>query len=158
MHDDLTRRRFHELSVAALGGLMAGSITGCDKLLMQKKETTEAKKDEAAEAEAAAKADLHICRGLNACKGKGSGGQNDCAGTSACATFAKHECAKLNECKGQGGCDEKPGQNQCKGKGSCQVPLMEHAWDRARKSLEQKMKAEGGKELGKAPLPRLTDS
>ena len=35
-----------------------------------------------------AKAEVHACRGLNACKGQGAGGDNACAGQGACATTA----------------------------------------------------------------------
>ncbi len=151
MSEDLSRRRFHEITVAAFGGLFAGSLTGCEKAPKPKVETAEEAKEAAAAAEEAAKkADLHLCRGLNTCKGKGKGGNNDCAGTGACATFASHECAGENACKVQGGCGEKPGLNECKGKGSCAVPLMDHAWDKVRKQLEEKMKA-AGKDVGKAP-------
>lgn len=148
MSQDLTRRRFNEITVAAFGGLMAGSLAGCNK--EKPKTETAAAVDPEAEAAAKKKADLHLCRGLNTCKGKGKGGNNDCAGTSTCATFAQHDCAGENACKGQGGCGEKPGANECKGKGACHVPLMDHAWDKIRKSLEEKFKADS-KELGKAP-------
>ncbi len=149
MSNDLTRRRFHEITVAAFGGLMAGSIAGCSKE-KPKTETVATAEELAAQEEAKKKADLHLCRGLNTCKGKGKGGSNDCAGTSTCATFAQHECAGDNDCKGQGGCGANPGANECKGKGACHVPLMDHAWDKMRKSLEEKFKTDS-KELGKAP-------
>jgi len=148
MSDDLTRRRFHEITLAAFGGLLAGASAGCSHEQSQT-DTAAPVKTDVTKSEVANTADLHLCRGLNTCKGKGKGGANDCAGTSTCATFAQHECGE-NGCKGQGGCGANPGANECKGKGGCHVPLMDHAWDKVRKALEDKFKVDG-KELGPAP-------
>ena len=97
-------------------------------------------------------ADVHVCRGLNACKGKGAGGENECAGQGACATAEHHHCHFQNACKGQGGCGETAGMNECKGKGECAVPLMEKTWTEARARFEEKMQS-AGKEVGAAPEP-----
>ena len=56
----------------------------------------------------------------------------------------------MNECKNQGGCGEKSGYNDCKGMGGCMVPIHEGAWETARKTFEEKMKA-ANKEFGVAP-------
>ncbi len=144
---DLSRREFSQLAVAAFGGVLAGTISGCSS--EPTKPASEAGKS-AAPAAPHAVADGHACRGLNTCKGKGKGGENECAGTGACATFAAHTCGGENECKGQGGCGAEPLTNECKGQGHCAIPLMDHAWEKARKGLEESQKA-AGKEIGAAP-------
>src|SRR5437773_1300248 len=103
----LTRREFHLLTSASLGGLMGGALvvahSGCTP---------------------AAAADLHVCRGLNQCRSD----KNACAGQGSCATYAAHVCSAKNDCQGQGGCGAAPGENKCRGKGGCAVPLADHAW------------------------------
>jgi len=91
----------------------------------------------------------NVCRGLNICKGKGKGGKNDCAGTSACATADPQKKGK-NDCAGLGGCGATPGENKCKGMGSCDVPLPDHAWGKARANFEKAMK-KADKKFGDAP-------
>lgn len=170
---DLTRRDFNRLSMAAFGGVVAGTFAGCaddavdapappDSTLGDPADagsgTTGAGDGgdgggEAADGEETASlllGDKHVCRGLNTCKGAGGGGDNACAGQGACATLASHDCATTNECKGQGGCGEKPGENACKGMGKCGVPLKEHAWGKARTNFEAAMTAAGNK-FGDAP-------
>src|SRR5688500_15502622 len=113
MRDSIDRRRFHELTAAALGGLAAGAVIGCGG------------GDQAGDggkSDGKAVADVHLCRGLNDCKGKGKGGDNACRGQGACATAKEHSCGGQNECKGLGGCGENPGENACKGQGHCAVP------------------------------------
>ncbi|MEO1260288.1 MAG: hypothetical protein AAFZ15_15945 [Bacteroidota bacterium] len=74
--------------------------------------------------------ELHACMGLNACKGHGVFGTNDCAGKGHCATQV-HYCHTLNNCRGQGGCglfgttEEqcRPGANDCALQGSCGTPI-----------------------------------
>lgn len=129
----LKRRDFSKLTAAALGGVALGTGLTLPGI---------ATAEDAAE--------VHICKGLNACKGKGVDGKNDCAGMGACATAKKHGCHGHNDCKGQGGCGAAPGQNECKGKGDCGVPLKKKAWGIARKSFEASMK-EKGKKIGQAP-------
>ena len=135
----LDRRAFHRLSSLGVGGMIVGSLGGCS--------SSQGGSDQAAPAE------LHVCRGLNTCKGKGKGGDNACAGQGACATIAAHDCAGHNACKGQGGCGSSVAENACKGQGGCAVPLMTSAWDTARKRLEERMKKEG-KTLGAAPAAK----
>jgi hypothetical protein len=133
----LSRRDFERLTLAALGGL----AVGCQE---QPKQAPLAKADEVN----ALLDEPHVCRGLNTCKGFGS---DTCAGLSRCATeSAKHQCATSNACRGQGGCGENPGENACKGQGGCSVPLMDTAWDKARKRFEELM-AKEGKTVGVAP-------
>jgi len=75
--------------------------------------------------------ELHVCMGLNSCKGNGYGGTNNCAGQGDCSTIV-HPCHTLNECKGQGGCGlfgttEEfcfPSQNECRYQGSCGAPIL----------------------------------
>lgn len=141
--NELNRRRFHQLSAAALGGMLSGVTVGC-----RKGEGPAEKPGEPGEAAAAA--EKHVCRGLNACKGQGADGKNACAGQGVCATAEAHSCAGQNACKGQGGCGENPGANECKGKGGCAVPLEAGMWDTARKAFEERMKA-AGKQFGEAP-------
>lgn len=140
MSDPFDRRHFDKLALAALGGLLAGATGGCGPA-----------NDPAGPAAAA---ELHICRGMNKCKGQGKGGENACAGQGACATVKDHSCAGENECKGQGGCGNEPGFNECKGKGGCHVPLSGAMWDGARKVFEDKMKA-ANKPVGVAPPEKM---
>jgi hypothetical protein len=95
-------------------------------------------------------AEVHLCRGLNTCKGKGADQANACAGQGVCATVKEHSCGGQNDCKGLGGCGADAGANECKGKGGCHVPLMEDAWTKVRGTLEAKLKA-AGKPVGAAP-------
>ena len=125
------RRRFHELSAAALGGLVLGTSAGCGGSAAK----PEPKKTGG---ETAAVSEKHLCRGLNECKGQSATGKNDCRGQGDCATLAAHECGGHNACKSQGGCGETVGLNDCKGKGGCSIPLMESAWNTVRKRMEEK--------------------
>lgn len=143
--NELNRRDFHKLTTAAFGGLMAGAAVGCSKT-----ETENVQGPPKPAATEVAMADVHVCRGLNTCKGKGIDGKNACAGQGVCATKA-HSCGAQNDCKGQGGCGETPGENACKGKGDCAVPLgMGKSWEKARARFEERMK-KAGKEFGAAP-------
>lgn len=103
--------------------------------------------------------ELHICAGLNACRGHDRYGTNTCAGTGYCATAAAHTCHTLNNCRGQGGCglygdaEEQmlPGTNDCCWQGSCAVPVQaerystqgentgKSVWVLARKLFEERM-------------------
>lgn len=166
---ELSRRVFNRLSMAAFSGLVAGSIVGCGGGEEENgggaptgggtgtggtgtdtggggTETT----DSNAEPFSWVDAEKHVCRGLNACEGKGAGGDNACAGQGTCATVAHIACAGQNECKGQGGCGEHPGENACRGQGGCHVPLHEGMWVSARARFEEAMTA-AGKEFGDAP-------
>ena len=137
------RRDFHKLTTAALGGLAAGAVLGCAK----KDEEIKGGGDAVTQVAAA---EVHLCRGLNECKGQGKDGKNSCRGQGTCATAKEHSCGGQNDCKGLGGCGELVGANDCKGKGGCHVPLMESAWD----TLRKKKEAEWGEkklEVGAAP-------
>ena len=133
LDENVSRRDFGKLAIAAFGGVVAGSMLG-GKLLF------------ADEKAAAPKADAHACCGLNACKGQGKGGDNACAGQGGCATTEAHSCAGSNACKGQGGTAD----NACKGKGSCAVPIKGDGWKKARAHYEASMK-KAGKKFGAAP-------
>ncbi len=135
-NSDVTRRDFNKLTMAAFGGLIAGASTGTLRSM------AEDKKEE--------KKEIHVCRGLNSCKGQDAAGKNACAGQGVCATAMHHECAGLNACKGQGGCGEKPGENACKEMGKCAVPLSDKAWKVARARFEERMK-KAKKPFGPAP-------
>ncbi len=160
--NDLNRRDFHRLSMAAMGGVMAGSLAGCEnKPLPQPAAPPSAPTAAtpgatppavAATGEVSAP-EWHLCRGLNECKGQGGGeskGKNNCAGLGECATVKEHGCGGENECKGQGGCGANAADNECKGKGGCHIPLMDEPWEKVRKRLADKMKTAGQK-LGDAP-------
>lgn len=129
--DDLSRRDFGKLSLAAFGGLLAGSVVSSGRLFAETKDQPK---------------DMHACCGLNSCSGQGAGAENKCAGTGNCATTAAHGCSGHNDCKNQGG----SGENDCKTKGSCAVPIKGDAWKEARAKFEERMK-KAGKEFGKAP-------
>lgn len=129
--DDVSRRDFGKLTLAAFGGVLAGSMLG--GRMLSASQHSEAK-------------EKHGCCGLNQCKGQGAGGENECAGMGKCATAEAHGCAGSNACKNQGG----EGVNDCKGKGSCAVPIKGDAWTKARANFEGAMK-KAGKEFGAAP-------
>lgn len=113
--------------------------------------------------------ELHVCMGLNACKGHGYGRSGEMAGTGKCATVF-HVCHGANECRAQGGCgysgsdaeQAMPGDQTCRWNGSCASPINEgrvHAagpyrgtsvWKRARKIFERRM-YEAGVPFGPAP-------
>ena len=158
--NELNRRDFHRLTMAAFGGVLAGTAAGCSE---EKKpapavpgsgtpgaarsQPGPAGGNEVADSNAVA----HACHGLNACKTQGASGKNECAGQGTCATKSwHHSCGGENACKGQGGCGTNPTQNDCKGKGACHIPLMDGAWEKARQHFAEKMK-EAGKEVGTDP-------
>lgn len=145
---ELSRRRFHQLAAAALGGIVTGVTVGCNKKSPEKTggKTTAG----AGDGDSFLTQEPHVCRGLNTCKGKGKGGDNECAGQGTCATAEKHACDGMNECKGQGGCGQTAGRNSCEGKGECAVPLKPDAWKNARAAFEKAMKAKG-KKVGETP-------
>jgi hypothetical protein len=141
--DFLSRRDFNRLSMAALGGAVAGALIGGCK----------GKEAQPPGGDALLLSEPHVCRGLNTCKGTGAGGGNNCAGMGNCATAKAHACAGQNDCKGQSGCGEHPGQNACKGMGKCAVPLSDKAWANARRDFELAMR-NAGKQFGAAPAKR----
>ena len=145
--NNLNRRDFSLLTMAALGGVIAGC--GGDENATSDASNTPTIGPGPKEYAALGSA-LHVCRGLNGCEGQGAGGNNACAGQGECATIAHHECSGQNDCKAEGGCGENPGVNDCSGQGGCAVPLMDHAWDKARESFEARMNA-AGTEFGQAP-------
>ncbi|MCY2967018.1 MAG: hypothetical protein NT069_25850 [Planctomycetota bacterium] len=155
MSSELNRRAFHRLSVAALGGVMSGALVGCGDPPAVAPPV--AKKGGEAASESSVDifaSDMHVCRGLNNCKGKGAGEANECAGQGDCATPATHHsCGGDNACKGQGGCGTTAAQNSCKGQGKCHVPLMATAWKDARAFFEKEMK-QAKKEFGEAPAKK----
>jgi hypothetical protein len=59
LDENVSRRDFGKLALAAFGGLVAGSTLGGSLLSAGEMK------------EGAAKADAHACCGLNACKGQG---------------------------------------------------------------------------------------
>ncbi len=115
--------------------------------------------------------ELHICMGLNACKGHDRFGTNACAGTGYCATAQAHNCHTMNNCRNQGGCglfgdaEEQnfPGENNCAWQGSCAVPIQaerfgtegpnqgKSVWMLARKRFEERMK-KARRNVGKSPF------
>lgn len=137
------RREFHKLTMAAVGGLFAGTRVG---FAQEKKE----EKPSISVDPAFLIQEPHVCRGLNSCKSKGKGKDNACAGQGACATVKVHSCNGQNDCKGQGGCGGYPGQNTCQAKGHCAVPLSKETWAIARKQFEHLM-GDLDKKVGKAP-------
>ena len=140
MKDPLNRRDFGKLTLAAFGGVLAGSLAG--ERLLAADQTADKK---APEGQFSLK-DPHICCGLNTCKEHGKGAKNDCAGMGSCATAEAHGCAGTNACAGQG----QTGTNACKGQGTCGVPVSGDAWKQARGSFEAAMK-KAGRKFGAAP-------
>ena len=129
--DNVSRRDFGKLTLAAFGGVLAGSVLGGSLLSADEKEMAK---------------DAHACCGLNACKAQGAGGKNECAGQGSCTTTEAHGCSGSNACKNQGG----EGVNECKGHGSCTVPIKGDAWKKARTNFEASM-TKAGKKFGPAP-------
>jgi hypothetical protein len=128
----MDRREFTKAMGAVVAGMAAGSTLFANP---QEKKAEEKK------------ADTHICKGHNECKGKGGcksdknacAGKNECKGKGGCAAKdAKHECAGKNACKGQGGCKSGDagcaGKNSCKGKGGCGVPVKAEHMEKKDKS------------------------
>jgi hypothetical protein len=158
--NELSRRDFHRLATAALGGVVAGSIAGCgDGAAKPTRKsdagTQTASKDGSSTAGTAPLATAtavaqHACRGLNECKGQGKDHKNECAGQGNCFTVT-HECSGQNDCKNQGGCGGTNGFNDCKTKGGCgHFPISDKTWKKAREHFETRMK-EAGKKVGPAP-------
>lgn len=143
MRSNLSRREFHKLASAALGGMVAGTMLGCSS------ENKPAAQQGGAVVVAAG---THACRGLNDCKNQGASKENTCAGQGSCATV-KHDCATQNDCKHQGGCGTAPGYNDCKTQGGCAVPMSAGMWEKARQRFEQEMKTQG-KEFAAAPAEK----
>jgi len=135
----VSRRDFSMLAAAAVGGLVAGGNPA----------EAQEKPEIFVDPSLLLIGDPNVCRGLNACNGKGKG-SHACAGQGVCATVAAHSCQGQNACKGQGGCGGYPGQNTCKEKGHCAVPLSEKTWAIARKQFEHLM-SDVGKKVGAAP-------
>jgi hypothetical protein len=161
---DLNRRDFHKLSMAALGGLVTGTMAGCSReqptppvdagaptgTSAVSSGEAPAAGAELTEAQVILTTEPHVCRGLNTCMNKGKSGENACAGQGTCHTANAHTCHYENKCKGQGGCGESYGQNACAMKGECAVPLNDGTWKKARAAFEAAMKAKGN-EVGAAP-------
>lgn len=135
---ELSRRDFSKLTMAAFGGMLAGAGVA------------HAAEDKKTGKKSPFLYEPHICRGLNTCKGKDPQKHNACAGQGNCATVEEHSCKGDNNCRGQGGCGEKIGENACKGMGGCEVPLGDEKWKKARKRFEELM-ADEGKSVGPAP-------
>lgn len=143
---DPNRRHFQKLTLAAFGGLLAGSSSSA------RAEEKQDGKPQVNVDPALLLQEPNVCRGLNTCEGKGKG-NHDCAGKSACTTLTSHSCMGQNDCKGKGGCGGYPGQNTCEGKGHCAIPLKEATWTTARKQFEHLMK-DAGKKVGDPPQKR----
>jgi hypothetical protein len=146
---------FGKFILAALSGLVAGAtLNGCSgpDNAAATGSGKAASGGGGTPVQSASIVEMHVCKGLNACKGQGADGKNACAGQGGCAAAnAKHECKGHNTCKGQGGCGEMAGKNECKGHGGCQVPMKDQdAWKKARENFEDQMKAEN-KPVGAAP-------
>ena len=80
---EMNRRDFSKMVLVAVGGIVAGgALAGC---------SGDGDKNETA-------SDKHVCKGMNACKGKGGcktgdagcGGKNSCKGKGGCAVPVKH--------------------------------------------------------------------
>ncbi|MFC4465743.1 hypothetical protein ACFPH6_14620 [Streptomyces xiangluensis] len=113
--------------------------------------------------------ELHVCMGLNACKGHDRDGTAPMAGMGRCATVL-HVCHGANECRGQGGCGytgpdaelARPGTQACRENGSCASPINvsrvfaggplkgKSVWKLARQLFEARM-YEAGIPFGPAP-------
>jgi hypothetical protein len=173
---ELNRRDFSKLTIAAFGGVIAGTAIGCgngdgddngggdtsdggtDGIDVGSGSTDDTGSTDdgggdpvAATDDSLLLSEPHVCRGMNACMNKGQSKENACAGKGTCHTLAEgHSCHGENACKGQGGCEETAGRNACDKKGNCNVPLNPDAWKTARAALKAALE-EQGKTLGDAP-------
>ena len=150
-HENVNRRDFSKWTMAALGGLVSGAAIGCsDETATDSKPGDDSTSTDPTGDSDTSEVAAHACRGLNECKSA----SNDCRGQGTCATTAwHHTCGGNNDCKGQGGCGEKPLQNDCKEQGKCAIPLMDKAWEIARKNMEEKWE-KAGTAFGTAPAPK----
>jgi hypothetical protein len=180
---DLNRRDFTKLTVAAFGGIVAGTTIGCgggdgdgtgdgggtgDGTGTGDGPEGSGTTDDSTSTDGDGGGDVvasvdnllegkHVCRGLNACKMQGKSGQNDCAGTSACYTAGKSGCHYENDCKGQGGCEDTAGTNGCEKKGNCAVPLGKDTWTKVRAKLKEAL-AKKDTMLGNAEIDGPPDA
>lgn len=98
----MDRREFSKV----MGGVVAGLVAGSRAFAFAEEKKAEEKK-----------ADAHICKGHNDCKGKGGCKSGDAG------------CAGKNSCKGKGGCSvpvkaehmEKKEKSGCSGKSGCKA-------------------------------------
>jgi len=156
---ELNRRDFNKLTMAALGGVVAGTAIGCGSGDEDEKKTggttpeTPGPPGGDPDGDGDPKVALNACRGLNTCSEAGQG-EHDCAGKGSCYTVEKHDCATLNTCQYLGGCHGKAGINECKEMGGCGVPMDadSDAWKQAHDAFVERMKKDG-KEVGPAPEP-----
>lgn len=160
----INRRVFNQLAITAFGGVVAGTMVGCTKEDNGKNFARQGNSHEPeppigdpnappvfAKVDNDWLGEHHVCRGLNACKGKGSGGENECAGQGSCETIEPHTCRGNNKCMYQGGCGATAGRNACTGHGKCFVPLAsDDLWWKVRKYYELAM-VKAGKEFGYPP-------
>lgn len=113
--------------------------------------------------------ELHVCMGLNACKGHDKNATAPMAGMGECATL-QHSCHENNNCRNQGACgyagDEveqmNPGNQSCYQHGSCGSPINvsrvssmgpnkgKSVWKLARQIFETRM-YDAGVPFGPAP-------
>jgi hypothetical protein len=104
-----------------------------------------------ADSVAAVGVEKHVCRGLNACKDQGAkGGERLCGAGGRARRSSLIPAADKTNAKGRVGVEKWGLRTTAKEKGGCHVPLMDDAWDKARKIFEAKMK-KSGKEFGAAP-------
>ncbi len=116
----LNRRRLFQLAVAALGGLTAGALVGCNSGQTPTADTDKKKEKDKKEADATPRLlqDPHVCRGINTCKNKGKKGTtNECAGQAHCATVTAHDCNGMNDLQGARRLRRTPGRKRMQGQG-----------------------------------------
>ena len=102
--DDVSRRDFGKLALAAFGGVVAGSALGGSLLSADEKKE-------------AAKGRARLLR-PERLQGPGRGRQQRVRRQGKCSTTEAHGCHGANACKNQGG----EGVNDCKGKGAARCP------------------------------------
>ena len=99
-----------KLAVAALSGLLSSTFIVADNANAEHHEGAPADAEKTT-----VDAEKHACKGMNACKGLGADGKNECKGKGSCATKEKHACKGLNSCAG----NSPDGKNACKGLSGC---------------------------------------
>lgn len=104
--------------------------------------------------------ELHVCMGLNACKGQDITGAATMAGVGQCATADPHICSGQNSCRDQGGCgftpapfpgmtglQDHPGENDCKGLGACGSPILPSITNTRDKNTDPSLGLDGDKKI-----------
>jgi len=125
---ELNRRDFHRLTMAAVGGVLAGTVAGCGgedkpapppKAHPQRPPTPNrpSRLNRRARKSPRSRGIRTRAADSTPARIKGPLARTTVPGNGVCATKAwHHSCGGQNDCKGQGGCGETATMNDCKQK------------------------------------------